>query len=120
MLYECLMYSLSVTGKSKVNAKRDEYYVGNPPIHSGLCLFRVLVQESHLDSNTTSGKICTSLINLDRKIQEIGNDIIQFNSHVQMLLESLKERGDTTTNLLTNLFKVYAACFNKNFVKYIG
>ena len=109
-----------MTGKSKINVKSDDYYVGNPPLPSGICLFKVLVQESHLDSDSTSGIIRTSLSNLDSKIHDIGNDIIQFNSHVQMLLDSSKARGDTNNDLLTNLFKGYAACSDKNFVKCIG
>ena len=42
ILYELFMNSLSVTGKSKVNVKPDEYHVGNPPLPSGLFLFKVL------------------------------------------------------------------------------
>ena len=64
--------------------------------------------------------IRTSLSNLDRKIKEIGNYIIQFNSRIQMLLYSLKALGETTTDLNKNLFKGYVACSDKNFVKYIG
>ena len=37
-----------------------------------------------------------------------------------MILDSLKELGETTTDLLTNPCKVYAACYHKNFVKHIG
>ena len=80
-------------GKSKVNVKPDEYHVGNLLLPSGLCLFKVLVQEAHLESNDTSGMIRKILSDLDRKIQEIGNEIIQLKPHVQMLLGSFKARG---------------------------
>ena len=43
MLYECLINSLSVTVKYKLYVKPDKYHVGNPPLPSGICLFKVLV-----------------------------------------------------------------------------
>ena len=124
MLFKCIMNSLTIEGKAKLNIFENEYNLNIPnqqdPIPSGLCLFKVLVRESHLDSNATSGMIRTKLTNLDSYLEEVGNDIVKFNGHVTMLLDSLKARGETTHDLLTNLFKAYAACSDKNFVKYIS
>ena len=58
--------------------------------------------------------------NLDGYIGSIRNDIIKFNSHVQTLLDALKARGETTQDLLSNLFKAYAAVNDRTFVKYIA
>ena len=120
MVYECIMNSLSIDGKAKLNIHEAEYHVGRPPLPSGLCLFKVLVRESHLDSNATSGMIRTELSNLDDYMNTIGNDIVKFNNRVQILLDTLTARGKTTHNLMTNLFKGYAACSDKVFVKYIA
>ena len=40
--------------------------------------------------------------------------------NVKVLLESLNERGETTSNILTGLFKEYAACSVKVFVMFIS
>jgi predicted deacetylase len=41
------------------------------------------------------------------------------NLHVQSLIEALNVRGETTTDLLTNLFKGYKAAKDEKFIKYI-
>ena len=123
MLYECLIASLTIDGKAKLNVHEDEYIIGGPgqnKLPSGLCLLKVLMRESHLDSNATTGMIRTKLSNLDIELMQNGNDIIKFNSHVQVLLDQLAARGETTEDLLTNLFKAYATCSDHTFVKYIA
>jgi hypothetical protein len=120
LFYECILNSLTIQGKAKLNIQQSQYMVGNPELPSGLCYFKVLVGESYLDSNATSGMIRTKLSNLDGYIGQVGNDIVKFNNYVQTLLDALTARGENTTDLLTNLFKGYAACSDKNFVKYIG
>ena len=97
-----------------------EYYVGNPPKPSGLCLLKVLVRESYLDSNATSGMIRTQLSELDSYMAEVGNDIVKFNTHVKTLIKALSSRGERTLDLLTYLFKAYLSCTDEKFVKYIS
>ena len=94
--YECILNSLTVEGKAKLNVNQTEYHIGNPKLPSGLGLLKVLIRESHLDSNATSGMISTKLANLETYLMEMGNDIGKFNGHVQMLLDSLNRRGETT------------------------
>ena len=50
----------------------------------------------------------------------IGSDIGKFNFHVQTLMGSLTARGETSTDLLTNLFKGYAKCSDKTVVAYMA
>ena len=125
MLYECLVNSISLTGRNKLNIWASQYKLTNAndpdvTLPSGLCFLKVLIRESHLDTNATTSMIRTKLTNLDAYIQVIGNDISKFNGYVKMLIQTLHARGETTQDLLTNLFKGYAACSDKNFVKYIA
>lgn len=120
LLYECIHSSLSIQGKAKLNIHRDEYHVGNPELPSGLLYLKVLIRESYLDSNATTSMIRLKLSNLDSYIHTVGNDISKFNAHVKVLLDTLAARGETTQDLLTNLFKGYGACSDKKFVEYIG
>jgi hypothetical protein len=119
-LYECLNNSLTTEGLAKVRINEAEYMRGNPLLPSGLLFLKIVIRESYLDSNATSSMIRTQLTNLDTYIGQVGNDINKFNKHVQTLLEALNARGETTTDLLTNLFKGYAACSDKTFVRYIS
>ena len=86
---------------------------------SGNLLLKVIVRESHLDTNATTGTIRTKLSSLDEYIVTIGSDITKFNGYVRLLVDSLAARGETTQDLLTNLFKGYLAATDKVFVKYI-
>ena len=127
MLCECLNDSISLDGKKKLYLHRDEYVIepvpalpGNQKIPSGLCFLKVLVRESHLDTNATTSMIRQKLSDLDSYINVVGNDISKFNGHVKMSLDTLASRGETTQDLLTNLFKGYGACSDKTFVDYIA
>ncbi|CAJ1950202.1 unnamed protein product [Cylindrotheca closterium] len=122
MLYECIMKSLSTLGKAKVNIHSSDYKLMSGQYNrypSGLCLLKVVVRESYLDSNATTGMLRQRLATLDLYLPTVNNDIIKFNMHVKMLLEGLQARGEQTLDLLTNLFRGYMVCSDKEFVKYI-
>jgi len=114
------MNSLSSSGKAKLNIHDKQYLIREPPIESGLCLLKILIRESHLDSNATSSMIRTKLSNLDEYLTETNNGILKFNNHVRMLIDSLTARGETIQDLLTKLFRAYAACSDSTFVKYVA
>jgi hypothetical protein len=122
MLYQCLINSLSKEGKAKVIIWRNQYVIGNNELKlpSGNCLLKIIIRESHLDTNATTTMIRTKLSSLDTYIHQVGNDITKFNGYVRVLLDTLKARGETTNDLLTNLFKGYGSCSDKNFVEYIS
>ena len=113
------MNSLSSSGKAKLNIHDKQNLFGEPPIESGLCLLKILIRECHLDSNATSSMIKTKLTNLDEYLSETNNDILKFNNHVRMLIDSLTAGGETTQDFLANLFRAYAACSDSTFVKYV-
>ena len=81
---------------------------------------KVIIRESHLDTNATTQSIRTKLSNLDRYIVTIGNDITKFNGYVKGLVQSLAARGERTEDLLSNLFKGYQAVSDRMFLKYIA
>ena len=87
---------------------------------SGNLLLKIIIQESHLDSNATTMVIRWQLSSLDTYINTIGCDKTKFNVYVQNLLEGMASRGETTNDFLSNLFKGYQAVSNNTFVKYIN
>lgn len=123
MMYMCLLNSLTKEAKMKVQIWEDEYIIQNNQgtrVPSGNLLLKVIIRESHLDTNATTQSIRTKLSNLDRYIVTIGNDITKFNGYVKSLVQSLAARGERTEDLLSNLFKGYQAVSDKAFLKYIG
>ena len=117
-LHLCLMNSLTQAGKDKVHLWTDQFILNGR--ESGILLLRVIIRESHLDTNATTNSIRTQLSNLDEYITTIGCDIIKFNEHVKRLLEQLNAHGGETQDLLTNLFKAYVSIKDVRFVDYVN
>ena len=119
-LYECVMKSITKTGRDKITIWKSNYMLGNPPLPSGVLLLKIIIRESHIDTHATTSHIRTSLSNLDTYMPTIGSDIEKFNIYVKGLVEQLSARGEVTHELLTFLFKGYKAAQDKAFVKYIA
>ena len=118
MLYECLMASLSLTGVRKIMMFSKEYMIGDK--QSGNLLLKVILRESHLDSNATTSVVRLKLSSLDNYMPKINSDISQFNAYVQILVASLQSRGESSNDLLVNLFKGYEAASDKDFRTYVS
>jgi predicted Mrr-cat superfamily restriction endonuclease len=115
MLYKCLMASLSAEAKKKVLIWSDQYMIGHSPKGSGVALLKVIIRESHIDTNATTNQIRTKLSNLDIYMSTINSDIGKFNTYVKLLVQSLTARNQTTSDLLINLFKGYGAVSDEVF-----
>ena len=123
MIHKCLMNSLSKEGKMKVESWESEYLVTNDEgtmVPSGNLLLKVIIRESHLDTNATTQSIRMKLSNLDEYIVKIESNITKFNGYVKLLVNNLAARGQRTEDLLSHLFKGYQAASDKVFVRYIN
>ena len=116
-LHLCLMNSLTQVGKDKVHLWSDQFILNGQ--ESGILLLKVIIRESHLDTNATTNSIRTQLSNLDEYITTIRCDIIKFNEHIKRLLEQLNAHGGETQDLLTNLSKAYISVKDVCFVDYV-
>ena len=124
MLYKSLFNSLTEAGRKKILIWKKDYIVHDEDLDivhrpCGILLLKVIIRESHIDTNATTTSIRNKLSSLDEYISKIGQDITKFNGYVQTQLTALETCGETTMDLLANLFKGYLACSDKNFVKYI-
>jgi hypothetical protein len=117
MMHKCLMNSISKTGKDKVTIWKDQYTVSG--LSSGNLLLKIIIRESHLDTNATTSSIRTKLSSLDVYIMTIGCNITKFNGHVKLLTDGLAARGQVTNDLLVFLFKGYGAVPDMEFKSYI-
>ena len=108
---------LSKVGKDKVSVWNSQYKVNIIPL--GNLLLKVIIREIHLDTNRTTTSIRTKLSALDAYISIIGCNITKFNTHVKLVLAGLSARGETSIDLLTNVFKRYKSVSYSVFIKYI-
>ena len=115
MLYKCLMASLTVEARRKVSLWAGQYRIGENNVCSGMALLKIIIRESHLDTNATTNQIRTKLSNLDQYIMTIDGDIHRFNDYAKSLVQALSARNQTTSDLLINLFKGYGAVSDVEF-----
>ena len=115
MLYRCLMASLTSEAKKKIMIWQEQSHVGQPKASSGVALFKIIIRESHLDTNATTNQIRTKLSSLDTYIMTVDSDIGKFNQYVKLLIQSLTARNQSTSDLLINLFKGYGAVSDEVF-----
>ena len=117
MLYECIMNSLTKEAKNMITIWEDDFFIGVLP--SGNLLFKVVLRESHIDTNATVSTIIARLSSLDVYMVKINSDIKKFNTYVKQQVDSLAARGHHSTDLLANLFKGYIAASDRQFTAYI-
>jgi hypothetical protein len=117
MLYTCLTNSLSSSAQKRMSLKREGYKIGGRK--AGTCYLKIIMMETQQDTNATSKYLRDNIRELDQYIVKIDSDIIKFNDYVQQQLEGLAARGETTHDLLTNLFRAYKSVLDKEFIRYI-
>ena len=116
-LYLCIMGSLTKEAKSRIVLQKDQYTINGTP--SGALLLRLVIQESSIDTKATTRFLREQLSSLNTLMTEKESNIIDFNESVRGLLDSLAARGESTQDLLSNLFKGYEAASDEQFVKYV-
>ena len=116
-LYTCLMNSLSTVGWSKVTLQEEEYTINSMKV--GILLLKVIIRVSAIDTNATVMSIRSQLGNIDTYIATVNFDITKTNERVNTLLEALSTRGETTHDMLSNLFRAYRTVKDKQFLRYI-
>ena len=121
MLYQCLMISLTGEEKKKVMIWSDQYEfeVNGVEYNSGVALLKVIIRESHIDTNATTNQIRMKLSSLDTYMLTIECNVATFNEHVKLLIQQLKARNQTTSDLLINLIKGYSAVKNEEFIGWL-
>ena len=103
-----------------IQVHKKEYHVLRGQTPSANAFLKVIIRESHLDTNATKSTFQTKLSSLDEYLPTIGNDITKFNQYVLLMVAALAARGEKTKDLLTNLFKGYKAAADVKFVDYIA
>ena len=115
-MYTCILASLSEAAVARVLLEKEKYTVNATP--NGPLLFKVIIGIANIDTNATVRNIRGQLSSLDKYMDKC-NDVEKFNEHVKDLLDSLTARGESTNDLLSNLFKGYASADDKEFKLYV-
>jgi hypothetical protein len=121
MLYNCLAKSLTEEAAAHMALLQKDYTLvaAGKLLASGTCYLKVLIRESYLDTNATTRVIREQLSTLDELMSAKQSNITTFNNQVNTLVQGLHARGETSSDLLSQLFKGYKSASDSVFVDYI-
>jgi hypothetical protein len=92
---------LTTEFQNRVTLEKDKWHVKGHP--DGACLLKVVISLAYIDTKITSSNF----------------DIKKFNGWVKGQVAALAARGETTSDLIVNLFKGYEAVPDRVFKDYI-
>jgi hypothetical protein len=118
LMAKAIMASLTKAAYERVSLQKKSYTTSNGEL-IGAKLLKVIIAETHQDTNATTKHIREKLRDLHQYIVKVDSDIVKFNQHVNLLIEGLAAWGETTQDLLTDLFKAYKQASDNKFVEYI-
>eukprot|EP00978_Attheya_sp_CCMP212_P039026 scaffold198911_cov69-Attheya_sp.AAC.1 len=88
-------------------------------LQSGPLFLYTIIKKAAINTRSTTTHVRTSLSSLDRYILTIDCDIHLLHLYVKGLKKDLAARGETSSDILFNLFKGYAAVKDLDFKEYI-
>ena len=122
----CIFNSLSEEALNKINLHLGEITVdimvdgqAQPQIQA-LLLIKVIIREARVETPHRTRIIRQRLSDLEGAIGRFGYDVSMFNTYVLGLLADLTAMGETTHDLLANLFKAYLTAPDEGFKAYIS
>jgi len=118
MIVKCILSSLSMPGFRKVQVWHEDWNIINRPAWP--LLLKVIIRESYIDTQATTRILRENLSSLAAKLDDFKGDIDQLNAYVKVTQDQLAARGETTTDLLANLFKGYLTSKDATFRAYIN
>ena len=125
MLFQCIFASLDTEFLKSVTTEAQHYHIVDakspmgPPIPCGALLLKIIIMKAHVDTRATVSFIRTALSSLDTKMMALDSDISKFNAYVKTQVIALEARGETTSDLLVNVFKGYETAQDSEFALFI-
>ena len=87
---------------------------------SGLLYLKHLLSKAVIDSRAVGSHVRSNLAKLPDYMDNIAKDnVLTFNHYVREQVTLLAARGETSTDLMDNLFSGYLTCKDQRFVSYI-
>jgi hypothetical protein len=124
MACQCLLSSLTLEFLKLITSESSDYHLpsivaSQGPVPAGPLLLKLIISQAHVDSRATVSHIRTSLTLLDSKMIELDSNIETFNQYVKSQIKNLLARGETSSDLLINLFKGYKVANDVEFLDFI-
>jgi hypothetical protein len=113
----------SITDEAKLMVLSDfaDYtlVINGIQVTNGPCFLKVLIRNTTIETRSTVFHLRENLNNLENYMVEITYNIDNFNLYVTTQVEQLAARGESSSDLLINLFAAYLSVPDRKFVEYV-
>jgi hypothetical protein len=116
-MYMCLFSLPTEAAQNRITVWAPDYTVNG--IKSGPLFLKVIIRESHADTNATTRKIRSKLMALDVHLASLNFDVTKLNSLVKIWVQQLQARGESTQDLFANLLQAYKTSPDADLVDYV-
>jgi len=119
-LLVCLTNSMDEATKRTMEHEAEQYTCGTPATRSGVMYLKHLLAKAEVTSRAMTAHVRRNLANLnDHMVEEAKHDVKRFNRYVREQVDLLGRQGETTNDLLVNLFDGYLVSTDRCFCNYI-
>jgi hypothetical protein len=108
---------MTEAGKLKIMKESDAYNLDG--ILSGPLLLKLILKKAIIDSRATSANLREQLTTLDSCMASVDCNVELFNQHVTEVVAGLRAMGESTDELVVNLFKAYGVVGDSEFSRYM-
>ena len=117
MLYQCLRKSITSDLHAKVSTDQTRYYLTipgptpNDPVtkrRDSICFLKAIIDETYTNTLNNAAVARSNLATLGQYMKTLDDsNIVEFNAYVKINVQELAAAGETTSDLLVNLFNGY-------------
>jgi len=128
ILFNFLDASITDTVRARVNTDPGRFILPVPGpvpgtlvnVNDGVCYLKTIIDYTYTNTLSTAAAARYALFSLDAYMAKLQkNDITKFNDYVKDQLHELAACGQTTNDLVMNLFKGYFKCRDKHFNRWL-
>jgi hypothetical protein len=122
MIFNCLCKSITKEVLTTVFAEPERYMfvLAIESLKGGPCFLKAVIDRTYMNMLANTAKTRENLVSLKEYMESLPeSNITEFNKYVKNQLETLAAGGETTSDLITNLFKGYSHAKDKDFCIWI-
>jgi hypothetical protein len=122
MLFNCLRKSITDKVYALVTTEPERYVfeVNHEILVDGPCFLAAIIDHTYTNTKANTEAARENLSSLAEYMESLADsNVDKFNSYVKEQLETLAAGGETTNDLITNLFKGYSKVKDKTFREWI-
>jgi hypothetical protein len=117
MMFTFLRDSMTPGVRARMSTETDKYQIdGN---NNGPCYLKALLIKYYVETRATNFHLRQRLQRLTKTMSDLKSDIATFNDYVQEILQNLAAGGETSSDILVNVFEAYLSVPDHAFRHYI-